>query len=148
MAFAITVRRGTNALVVGFVAGFVAVLVFHQGIFTLLHALGVVGATPFSSHPVPPWGVPQIWSQSFWGGVWGIVFVLAQRGFPHGVGYWVACFLFGAIALTAVAWFIVAPLKGLPLGMGFSRASLIIGPLVNGAWGLGTGFMLRWHGSA
>jgi hypothetical protein len=55
-------------------------------------------------------------SLSFWGGVWGIIFVLIE---PYLVrspgGYWVGAIIFGAIFPTAVAWFIVRPLKGLPV---------------------------------
>jgi hypothetical protein len=145
------VRRRSIAqsgVVHAFIAGFLAVLVFHQGMFTLLHALGVTPALPFSSRPTPPLGVPQIWSQAFWGGVWGIAFFLAQRYFPRGPGYWIAALLFGAIVLTAVAWFVVAPLHGQPAGNGFALPGLLIGPLVNGAWGVGTALLLRWHGAA
>ena len=58
-------------VVVGFLAGFVSVLVFHQGAAGLLHALGLTPRAPYSFQPTQPLGVPVLLSISFWGGVWG-----------------------------------------------------------------------------
>ena len=50
---------------------------------------------------------------------------------------------------TLVAWFVVAPLKGQPVAAGFVPTRMAIGPIVNGAWGLGAGIALlpfaRWR---
>ena len=46
----------------------------------------------YSMRPIPPFGVPQILSQAFWGGIWGIVFALAVPRLPaplDGVWGWV-----------------------------------------------------------
>src|SRR5919199_900381 len=51
--------------------------------------------------------------------------------------------LFGAIAPTLVAWFLVAPLKNQPIAGGFQPAAMLTGLLVNGAWGIGTALLLR-----
>ena len=125
----------------GFVAGFIAVLVFHQVALLVLHLAGIAPA-PWSLEPVPPLGVPAVISAAFWGGVWGIIFMLLSPRFGQGPGYWMASFLFGAVVLTLVAWFVVLPLKGRPVGGGFVWPSVIIGPVINGAWGLGTAFLL------
>lgn len=91
---------------------------------------------------MPPFGVPVVVSAAFWGGVWGIplAFVLARF---RGLGYWAAGLLFGALVVTSGAWFVVAPLKGLPLGFDFGAARVVLGLTVNGAWGLGTALLLR-----
>jgi hypothetical protein len=132
----------TGLLVLAFAAGFLAVPLFHQPMLALLHAIGVAPGSPYSIQPLPPIGVPQVVSQSFWGGVWGIVFALVAPRFPHGPAYWVCAVLFGALALSLVAWFIVAPLKGLPVAGGGRPTAIAIGLLVNGAWGLGTALLL------
>jgi hypothetical protein len=129
-------------IVRGFAAGFVAVLVFHQAALLVLHLAGLVPGVPWRFDPVPPLGVPAVVSAAFWGGVWGIIFVLLSPRFGRGVGYWAASILFGAVAPTLVAWFVVAPLKGLPVGGSFAWPGVIIGPIVNGAWGLGTALVL------
>ena len=54
----------------------------------------------------------------------------------------VAATLFGAILPTLVAWFVVAPLKGAPMAAGWAPAAMMVGPIVNAAWGLGTGIGL------
>lgn len=127
-----------------FVAGALAVLVFHQGALTVLHLLGITGP-PFPTEATRPFGVPQIWSIVFWGGLWGILFGAVEQRFPTGAMYWLAAFLFGAIFPTLVAWFIVAPLKGDPIAAGWVPARMWIGPVINGAWGLGTGLLLAWR---
>jgi len=129
--------------VYGFLAGFLAVLVFHQGMLGLLHLAGLVARAPFAMQPVPPLGVPAVVSAAFWGGLWGVVLAGVAPRFPRGAAHWPAAALFGAVAPTLVAWFVVAPLKGLPSGGGWSFPGVLIGPLVNGAWGLGTALLLR-----
>lgn len=135
-------RGGFGRLVAGFAAGFGAVLIFHQGMLMLLHVLGVTPAVPFSLAATAPLGVPKVWSAAFWGGVWGIVYALAERGFPPRPLYWIAAVLFGAIPLSLVAWYVVMPLKGLPQGGGWHTAGIVTALLVNGAWGVGTGLLL------
>jgi len=49
-----------------------------------------------------------------------------------------------AIFPTAVAWFIVRPLKGLPVADVFRVPGIFIGSIVNGLWGLGTALFLSW----
>ncbi len=127
----------------GFAAGFVAVLVFHQAMLTLLHGVHFVSIAPFPLTPTAPFGVPKIWSLAFWGGIWGLVFVLFEYKFPRNLlAYLIAAIVFGAVGPSLVAWFLVSPLKGLPMGGGFHSAGVITAFLVNGAWGLGTAIFL------
>lgn len=132
----------SELVALGFVAGFLAVPLFHQPMLALLHTIGMAPRAPYSFAPVPPFGVPLVVSQSFWGGVWGIIFALVAPRFPRGPAYWPTAVLFGAFALSLVAWFIVAPLKGLPVAGGGQPAAIAIGLLVNGAWGGGTAALL------
>ena len=138
-------------LLLGFLAGFLATLTFHQIGLWGLHAAGVTPAIPWVTAPVPPFGVPQVISIAFWGGVWGVVFVLVEPVLARGyIGYWIAAALFGAICPTLVSWFVVLPLKGQPAGNGFHVPAVFVGPLVNGLWGLGTlmflGVLTGWRG--
>ncbi len=130
-------------LLLAFAAGFIAVLIFHQGMFTVLHATGYTARAPFPLQPTKPFGVPAIWSYAFWGGVWGLIFAVFERFFPRGAGYWLWSVIFGALGPTLVAWFLVAALKGQPLGGGWKGSTMITGLLVNGAWGLGTALLFR-----
>jgi hypothetical protein len=123
------------------------VLLVHQGALAALYLAGFAARAPYSLAPTQPWGVPQLWSLAFWGGVWGIALAAALRRIG-GTGLVVAAVVFGAIFPTLVAWFIVAPLKGQPIAAGFVPAMMAIGPIVNAAWGLGTGVGLALFGVA
>lgn len=127
----------------GFIAGFLATLVFHQPGLALLRNAGLFAGAAFDLRPVPPFGVPSVVSLAFWGGLWGIVFVLAGRGIARCPGgYWVGAILFGAVVPTLVFWFVVLPLKGLPVGYGFHPRGVAIALIVDGLWGLGTALFL------
>ena len=125
-------------LLLGFIAGALAVLTFHQITVWVLTAAGAIQGNPYSTRPIPPLGVPQFLNQAFWGGLWGCVFALIADRFPHNWPLWLAGVLFGAIAPTLVGWFVVAPLQGQPVAQGFNPARMWAGPLINGVYGLGT----------
>ena len=132
-------------LVVGFISGFIAVLIFHQGAAAVLHAVQWVPRPPYSMNPAAPFGVPQVLSLAFWGGVWGVL-LAATVARLDGAKLVIAATIFGAILPTLVAWFVVAPLKGQPAAAGFAFPGMLVGPILNAAWGLGTGLGLWWFG--
>jgi hypothetical protein len=128
-----------------FLAGFLATLVFHQGLLGILHLVGASPRAPYSMAPAGPLHVPQVLSLAFWGGVWGIALWLAV-GRWHGPGFWVGSLVFGALLPSIVALFVVFPLKGQPVAGGWQPTILIGALLLNGAWGLGTALFLRLFG--
>lgn len=140
-----------RTILVGFFAGLVAVLVFHQGTAWLLHMLTVkagIGADvfgrvpfPFNMAPTRPLGVPQVLSLAFWGGVWGILLAVILRAarLPD----LLFGFLFGALLVTLVAFTLVASLKGLPQFAGYNKQIWWRAMLLNGAWGWGAALILR-----
>lgn len=132
-------------LIVGFISGALSVLIFHQGAATLLHALELTPRAPYSMQPTAPFGIPVVWSLAFWGGVWGVL-LAATFARVHGAAFVVGAALFGAVLPTLVAWLVVAPLKGQPVAAGFVPMAMVIGPIVNAAWGLGTGIGLALFG--
>lgn len=127
----------------GFIAGYIATLIFHQGVLWLLHTSGQVPFAPFNMSPVPPFGIPQVISLAFWGGLWGILLVWLL-GRLNNAGYWLGMIILGAIGPTAVALLVVFPLKGMPLS--WNPAMILAGLLLNGAWGLGTGLIYQLLG--
>jgi hypothetical protein len=132
-------------LIVGFAAGAISVLVFHQGAAALLYALELTPRAPYAMAPTAPFGVPQVVSLAFWGGVWGAL-LAATSARLEGPALVIAAAVFGAVLPTLVAWFIVASLKGQPVAAGWAPKAMAIGPLVNGAWGLGVGAALALLG--
>jgi hypothetical protein len=77
-------------LLLGFAAGFVATLLFHQSLWCLFNQLGVIPpdrpASPLDA--VPPLGVPSVISKAFWGGLWGagLALLLGQLSGPGRAG--------------------------------------------------------------
>jgi hypothetical protein len=132
-------------LALAFVAGALAVPIFHQILLLLFYLAGIVPFRPFDMSPTKPLGVPALVSISFWGGVWGVVFVLTLPRWFRGTAYWIAAAIVGGVALTLVFMFVVWPLKvgGLPPDM---VGLFIIGFLLNAAWGIGWALFLALFG--
>ena len=132
-----------RTVLVGFVAGALSVLVFHQLGFWIANELGYARAPLYSLRPVPPFGVPAILSLAFWGGLWGMAaafLVPRLPGLLDGVLGWI---LFAAIVVTLVNWFVVLPIKGAPAGGGFRLPGLVVVPLVYALWGFGMWLIAR-----
>jgi hypothetical protein len=125
-----------------FLAGFASTLLFHQGLIAFLHAFGFIPRVPYSFAPTMPFHVPQVISLAFWGGVWGIPLWLAIRR-KGSVKYWFTALVFGALFPSIVAWFVVFPLKGLPVAGGWKPSGILVGLLVNGAWGIGVALLMK-----
>lgn len=128
-----------------FIAGFVSTLVFHQGVLGLFYLGGAFPRAPYDMTAVPPLGIPAVISLAFWGGVWGAAIWPLLKDLA-GAAYWVRAIVIGAIGPSAVALFIVFPLKGMPMAGGWDP-KLIVGALIlNGAWGLGLAWAIRLMG--
>ncbi|HYC06143.1 MAG TPA: hypothetical protein VED40_22830 [Azospirillaceae bacterium] len=138
-----TAAGGLSRHLVAFAAGFLAVLVFHQGVLVLLNLMGLLQANVYNMTPTAPLGVPAVLSASFWGGVWGILLMLILDRRHRDAKWWLIALVFGALGPTLVAWFVVAPIKGRPIAGGWNPATIWIGPLINGAWGVGTALLVR-----
>ncbi len=124
-----------------FAAGFLATLLFHQGVLALLHLAGPAPA-PFNMTPVGPLGIPAVLSLAFWGGVWGPpIWWLISR--LQGGRYWLRAIVAGALGPSSVALFIVFPLKGMAFAAGWDPKIIIGALLLNGAWGLGVALFMR-----
>lgn len=71
-------------LILGFVAGFLATLIFHQSAWYMLVQAGIIPADrpAWPMDAIPPFGLPSLISKAFWGGLWGAVLALflARRG--------------------------------------------------------------------
>ena len=130
----------TRALL-GFAAAVLSVLTFHQGVWALLHAVGIMPPAPYPMNPVPPFGVPLIASLCFWGGLYGAAFGLAVPSLPRWAPMWLLGLGLGLLA-ALVGWFVVAPLKGQPVASGFAPTRMLVSVLINGAWGIGVGLIL------
>jgi len=136
------------ALVLGFVAGALAVLVFHQLTILILRELGLSQGNVYSMRPSGPLGVPLIINYMFWSGLWGCVFALIADRFPRSWPVWLTGLVFGLLGPTLVAWFVVAPLKGQEIASDFNPSRMINSAIIHGMFGIGVAvfcnLLRRW----
>ncbi len=124
-------------LALGFAVAAVSVLVFHQGIWEILHVLRMM-PPPFPLAPVPPFGVPQVYDFCFWRGLSPAASGLITPWLPARCESAQVSVL-GLIA-EAGALFLVPALRGWPLAFGGAMRPILISTLINATWGLGVGW--------
>jgi hypothetical protein len=132
-----------SRLAVGFVAGFLSVAIVTSGLIEILHAAGVVPGPGWNFAAVPPFGVPQTVSFAFWGGVWGIVYVLLEPRLSRHLGWALGGIVFGAVLPLSVGLFIVPALKAMPIGPGLVPSMLALMAFLHGVFGLSIAVFFR-----
>ncbi len=140
-----TPATNLSSLGLAFVAGFLAVVIFHQVAALVLGMAGLApaGMVPWSLDPIAPLRVPAIVSRGFWGGVWAVALWPLMAG-RIGVAWWIGWTVLGAIALPLVGIFVVPILKGGVPHDFWTRYPF--SGAVNAVWGLGTAALLRFFG--
>jgi hypothetical protein len=83
-----------KTLILGFVAGFLATLIFHQGLWWVLYQIHFIPSDlpPWPLNPVPPFGVPSVISKSFSDGLWGAALAPFLDHY-RGATYWTSWIL-------------------------------------------------------
>src|SRR5262245_55552187 len=109
--------KALRLVVVGFLSGAVGVLIFHQGVLAVMHALGLAPFAPYAFDPTPPLGVPRVLSLAFWGGVWGVVLVWFMTRIRGANQLWIAV-VFGGVLPSLIGMLVVTPLKGGAISLG------------------------------
>ncbi len=129
-------------LAVGFIAGAIAVVAFHQSVVLAAFLSGLIPNSPWSLRPIPPLGVPFIVSQMFWGGLWGTLFALVWPLVP-GRLYWQKGVIFSLIGPLLLGSWILVPLikQNGALFSGFNPTRLALGLCLGIAWGAGLGLL-------
>jgi hypothetical protein len=136
---------GTNPVTraaAAFLVGGLAVLVVHQPVVGLLHALGSTPIMPYNLRATQPWGIPVFLSLTFWGGIWTIPIAWILDRLPRGWVYYVTAVGLGALPPNLMTWFVIFPLKGLSPARAGASIGLFNALLVNGTWGLA--FAVAW----
>jgi hypothetical protein len=129
-------------IVLPFLAGFLAVIFFQQPTIELLHLAGTSANTAYPLLPVPPLGVPEFVMTALINGVVAIVMAWLLRVSPARPAPWIAAFVFGGIALTAVSVFVIGPLRGeWPSGNILPRLAFDF--VIDAMWGWGALVFMR-----
>jgi hypothetical protein len=129
-------------LAAGFVAGFLAVLIFSSSAIAVLHTAALFPMPGWSLMPVPPFGVPQSLVSGFWGGLWGVAYALLEPRLTKRLGWWSGGLVFGVLPL-AVFLFVVPALKGMPIGPGLVPSMVVLFVFLHAVFGLGTAIFFR-----
>jgi hypothetical protein len=132
-----------KSIIAGFLAGILAVLVFHQGVYWIAKSAGLtLSSTAWNMAPnAAAFGIPSLANLAFWGGIWGVVYATIEDRLPGPAV--VKGLVFGCIfPMLLGSWLIVATLKGQPLFAGALANKdvmrLLPGFLLNGiAFGIG-----------
>ncbi len=129
-------------MMLGFFAGFIAVLIFQQVVVALSYGLHFSSSAPYSADLTLPLGVPYVWALAFWGGVFGVILGGIDRHFPAGPRLWRSAALFGAVAPTALQWILTLALPHRPLGGTWTIGNIVTPFVANALWGIGTEMIL------
>lgn len=154
----------------GFIAGALAVLIFHQGMYWVMQTYGgpygiKLSGAPLRTNPVPLWPelfkalqmspvqVPTIARQMIWGGLFGILYAFLIGRIWGGLSI-VKGFVFGLIFPTIlVGWLIIPLIRGEAMFNGAFSKGLDIIVLRNGfllnaiGFGIGLGLLYPWLAS-
>lgn len=123
----------------GFSAGAIAALVFHQGLAGIFDVAGIGKMVAFRVQPTWPFGIPALVSLSFWGAMYGVVLALPMPPFRRPL--WQVGIALGLIA-GLVTLFVVLPLKGFPVAHGWAVWPIARTLILTMSWGMGTGLIL------
>jgi hypothetical protein len=129
----------------GFIAAAIAVLTVHEGIIYALTQSGWIRSTAWGMQPIPPWGVPRLINNVFWGGLWGMLFALIYDRVP-GTAPWQKGLIYGLLIVVVSNWFLLPLIKGQVFGQpnqvlfaGWNPQRMLITLVIVGGFGLALG---------
>lgn len=126
-------------IIISFVAGFMATILFHQEFLEFLFQIGIIPKSPFALTSTRPFSFPTFISLSFWNGVWGIVGVLLFRKYLTHKRFWLFLTLFGTIFPSLITIMIACLLNHTIL----HPAGIILMLIANSIWGFGVAFITK-----
>jgi hypothetical protein len=140
--------QGTiGRMVLGFIAAAIAVLIVHEGVIYLLTQGGLIRGAAWGMQPIPPWGVPRLINNVFWGGLWGVLFALIYEGLPGGAA-WLKGLIYGLFIVVVSNWILLPLIKGQVFGQpnqvlfgGWDPRRMAAAAIIVGAFGLALGVL-------
>jgi hypothetical protein len=140
--------QGTvGRIVLGFIAAAIAVVTVHEGVIYLLTQSGFIRSTAWGMQPIPPWGVPRLINNIFWGGLWGSLFALIYEWLPGGWA-WLKGLIYGLLIVVVSNWILLPLIKGQVFGQpnqvlfgGWDPRRMAAAAIIVGAYGLALGLI-------
>ncbi len=127
---------------IGFIAGALAVLSFHEGMVYVLHVVYIPGIysdrLPYPTDPIWPFAMPRILLMVLWGGAWGIVMGLGSPILPRPLA--ISCIGLGIVA-TAFGMIVAPLLTGGWFWSAYAPINWAVPLLINIPWGFGSGLI-------
>ena len=138
--------QGTGGRIAyGLIAAAIAVVVAHEGIIYVLTQSGFIRGAPWGMQPIPPWGVPRLVNNVFWGGLWGALFALVYERLPGGMA-WLKGLIYGLLIVVFSNWILLPLIKGQVFGQanlvlfgGWEPRRMIATAIIVGVFGLALG---------
>jgi hypothetical protein len=135
-------------IVLGFIAGAITVVIAHEGIIYLLGMAGYIPNRAWSMTPaIPPWGVPRLVNNIFWGALWGGLFGLIYSALPGGMS-WLKGLIYGLLIVVLSNWILLPLIKGRVFGQdnqvlfsNYDPRRMLITVAIVGGFGLGLGII-------
>jgi hypothetical protein len=133
-----------RSLLLGFIAGALSVLVFHQGMVFILYLLKLTPNAPWNLATMRgPFPLPILVNQMFWGGLWGIGFA-ALAGMIPVANNILRGVIYGLLGPYLLGNAILVPLiKGGPMFWGLDPTRMVLGALIGAAFGAGVAILYR-----
>jgi hypothetical protein len=142
-------QGAAGRIVLGFIAAAISVVLVHESIILLLTKLEVIHGSPWGMDGIPPWGVPRLLNNIFWGGLWGVLFALVYEWIPGGMA-WLKGLIFGIFIVVISNWILLPLIKGRVFGQanqvlfgGWNPQRMLIVLSIVGGFGLALGIIYR-----
>lgn len=104
-------QEALGRIVLGFIAAVIAVAIVHEGIIYGLTLGGWIRGTAWGMQPIPPWGVPRLINNMFWGGLWGALFAAIYHRLPSSRA-WLNGLIYGLSIVVVSNWLLLPLIKG------------------------------------
>jgi hypothetical protein len=124
-------------IIIGFFAGALAILFFHQTTIFLWQQAGVIPGRAWGNALVPPLGVPAFLNSMFWGGIWGVVFTLIANKFPASWSWWLKGMVFALLGPLLFGWIVMPFIKNTPFFANGVPMRMFLGMTIQLAFGFG-----------
>jgi hypothetical protein len=137
-------KLSIRSILLGALAGVLGLLIGHQSLIELFHALGIVTFRGYRLDPVGPLSLPFVVNAAFWCALWGLLMALVWPLLP-GRHAALKGLIFGLVFVQALGNWVLVPLfKGTPFFHGFDIRWMAITACFQAGFGVASGLAYRF----